>query len=195
MHLCLCFLSGFFPNSFKVCEAFLRHKMTLISPSILKKYGIPFDKVSSFFLKCTVCFHFNDWFDILNHLKIGPLLLFAFPEKVVFKGSHYPISLSPYTDYSGNWRVHRYISLWLPCWVQSWFQLCRIHKFCHRTLDRLWQSGNAGRLYRNIHWNRVAFIFGEKSVRCDCAVWESLRRRLNCEQTKWQRRPFSPPPF
>lgn len=39
------FLSGFFPNSFKGCEAFLRHKMTLISPSILKKYGIPFDKV------------------------------------------------------------------------------------------------------------------------------------------------------
>uniref|UniRef100_A0A8B9TPW9 Lysine-specific demethylase 4A n=1 Tax=Anas platyrhynchos TaxID=8839 RepID=A0A8B9TPW9_ANAPL len=28
------------------CEAFLRHKMTLISPSILKKYGIPFDKVT-----------------------------------------------------------------------------------------------------------------------------------------------------
>lgn len=41
------FLSGFFPNSFKGCEAFLRHKMTLISPSILKKYGIPFDKVGS----------------------------------------------------------------------------------------------------------------------------------------------------
>uniref|UniRef100_A0A8D3DVV9 Lysine-specific demethylase 4B n=1 Tax=Scophthalmus maximus TaxID=52904 RepID=A0A8D3DVV9_SCOMX len=37
--------TGFFPNSFKGCEAFLRHKMTLISPSILKKYGIPFDKV------------------------------------------------------------------------------------------------------------------------------------------------------
>ncbi|KAA8589908.1 hypothetical protein FQN60_013273 [Etheostoma spectabile] len=28
------------------CEAFLRHKMTLISPSILKKYGIPFEKVT-----------------------------------------------------------------------------------------------------------------------------------------------------
>lgn len=39
-------LTGFFPNSFKGCEAFLRHKMTLISPSILKKYGIPFDKVT-----------------------------------------------------------------------------------------------------------------------------------------------------
>ncbi|XP_017281250.1 lysine-specific demethylase 4C isoform X2 [Kryptolebias marmoratus] len=38
--------TGFFPNSFKSCEAFLRHKMTLISPSILKKYGIPFDKIT-----------------------------------------------------------------------------------------------------------------------------------------------------
>lgn len=48
VNVCVCacmFLSGFFPNSFKGCEAFLRHKMTLISPSILKKYGIPFDKV------------------------------------------------------------------------------------------------------------------------------------------------------
>ncbi|KAJ8000531.1 hypothetical protein DPEC_G00181080 [Dallia pectoralis] len=38
--------TGFFPNSFKGCEAFLRHKMTLISPSILKKYSIPFDKIT-----------------------------------------------------------------------------------------------------------------------------------------------------
>ncbi|XP_036439641.1 lysine-specific demethylase 4C isoform X4 [Colossoma macropomum] len=38
--------TGFFPNSFKSCEAFLRHKMTLISPSVLKKYGIPFDKIT-----------------------------------------------------------------------------------------------------------------------------------------------------
>ncbi|KAG7239227.1 hypothetical protein INR49_029893, partial [Caranx melampygus] len=33
------------PNS-QNCEAFLRHKMTLISPSILKKYGIPFEKIT-----------------------------------------------------------------------------------------------------------------------------------------------------
>ncbi|RXM35007.1 Lysine-specific demethylase 4A [Acipenser ruthenus] len=37
---------GFFPGSAQNCEAFLRHKMTLISPSILKKYGIPFDKIT-----------------------------------------------------------------------------------------------------------------------------------------------------
>uniref|UniRef100_A0A8D0KYH1 [histone H3]-trimethyl-L-lysine(9) demethylase n=1 Tax=Strix occidentalis caurina TaxID=311401 RepID=A0A8D0KYH1_STROC len=37
---------GFFPSNSEGCDAFLRHKMTLISPSILKKYGIPFDKVT-----------------------------------------------------------------------------------------------------------------------------------------------------
>nr|XP_055061475.1 lysine-specific demethylase 4C isoform X2 [Misgurnus anguillicaudatus] len=37
---------GFFPNSYKSCEAFLRHKMTVISPSVLKKYSIPFDKIT-----------------------------------------------------------------------------------------------------------------------------------------------------
>ncbi|KAL7387000.1 hypothetical protein ABVT39_016858 [Epinephelus coioides] len=38
--------TGFFPGSSQNCEAFLRHKMTLISPSILKKYGIPFEKIT-----------------------------------------------------------------------------------------------------------------------------------------------------
>lgn len=37
---------GFFPGSSQGCDAFLRHKMTLISPSILKKYSIPFDRVT-----------------------------------------------------------------------------------------------------------------------------------------------------
>ncbi|KAI5640820.1 jmjC domain, hydroxylase domain-containing protein [Phthorimaea operculella] len=31
--------SGFFPTSAKTCQAFLRHKMTLISPQILKQYS------------------------------------------------------------------------------------------------------------------------------------------------------------
>ncbi|KAJ7412514.1 hypothetical protein BTVI_46138 [Pitangus sulphuratus] len=37
---------GFFPSSSQGCDAFLRHKITLISPSILKNYGIPFDKIT-----------------------------------------------------------------------------------------------------------------------------------------------------
>ncbi|XP_038075138.1 lysine-specific demethylase 4A-like isoform X2 [Patiria miniata] len=38
--------SGFFPQSFQICPNFLRHKMTLISPQILKKYSIPYDKIT-----------------------------------------------------------------------------------------------------------------------------------------------------
>lgn len=39
--------NGFFPGSYQACQAFLRHKMTLISPQILKQYSIPYNKVSS----------------------------------------------------------------------------------------------------------------------------------------------------
>ncbi|XP_076440211.1 lysine-specific demethylase 4A-like isoform X3 [Babylonia areolata] len=37
---------GFFPGSFQACPAFLRHKMTLISPHILKKFSIPVNKIT-----------------------------------------------------------------------------------------------------------------------------------------------------
>ncbi|XP_009901191.2 lysine-specific demethylase 4C [Dryobates pubescens] len=37
---------GFFPSISEGCNAFLRHKITLISPTVLKNYGIPFDKVT-----------------------------------------------------------------------------------------------------------------------------------------------------
>lgn len=36
---------GFFPECHEECSSFLRHKMTLISPSVLKQYSIPFNKV------------------------------------------------------------------------------------------------------------------------------------------------------
>lgn len=35
-----------FPASYNTCSAFLRHKMTLISPHILKQHNIPFDKIT-----------------------------------------------------------------------------------------------------------------------------------------------------
>ncbi|CAG5057125.1 unnamed protein product [Parnassius apollo] len=38
--------SGFFPTSAKTCQAFLRHKMTLISPQILKQYSVPVNKMT-----------------------------------------------------------------------------------------------------------------------------------------------------
>lgn len=37
--------AGFFPGSSTQCAAFLRHKMTIISPNILRKYSIPYDKI------------------------------------------------------------------------------------------------------------------------------------------------------
>ncbi|XP_060556454.1 uncharacterized protein LOC132717074 isoform X2 [Ruditapes philippinarum] len=37
---------GFFPTSFQACPAFLRHKMTLISPKVLRQYSIPYDKIT-----------------------------------------------------------------------------------------------------------------------------------------------------
>ncbi|XP_072030624.1 LOW QUALITY PROTEIN: lysine-specific demethylase 4C-like [Amphiura filiformis] len=38
--------SGFYPQNFQVCSNFLRHKMTVISPHILKKYSIPVNKIT-----------------------------------------------------------------------------------------------------------------------------------------------------
>lgn len=40
----------YFPASYRSCNAYLRHKMTLISPQILRQHNIPFDKV-----RLTVC--------------------------------------------------------------------------------------------------------------------------------------------
>lgn len=38
--------SGFFPGSFQSCSQFLRHKMTVISPQVLRKFSIPYDKIT-----------------------------------------------------------------------------------------------------------------------------------------------------
>jgi [histone H3]-trimethyl-L-lysine9/36 demethylase len=35
-----------FPENYQICNAFLRHKMTLISPQVLKQHGIPFNKIT-----------------------------------------------------------------------------------------------------------------------------------------------------
>lgn len=37
--------NGFFSTNYQSCSAFLRHKMSLISPQILKQYSIPYNKV------------------------------------------------------------------------------------------------------------------------------------------------------
>ena len=43
---------GFFPECFEECPSFLRHKMTMISPSMLKQYSIPFNKVRTLAAPC-----------------------------------------------------------------------------------------------------------------------------------------------
>lgn len=40
--------TGFFPSDASTCSAFLRHKMTIISPHMLKQYSIPFNKVRNY---------------------------------------------------------------------------------------------------------------------------------------------------
>uniref|UniRef100_A0A7R9CNP2 [histone H3]-trimethyl-L-lysine(9) demethylase n=1 Tax=Timema cristinae TaxID=61476 RepID=A0A7R9CNP2_TIMCR len=38
--------NGFFPEAYKACPAFLRHKMSLISPQVMKKYSIPYNRIT-----------------------------------------------------------------------------------------------------------------------------------------------------
>lgn len=59
LSILLSIFAGFFPGSSQGCDAFLRHKMTLISPSILKKYGIPFDRASGALSRVLCVFFFS----------------------------------------------------------------------------------------------------------------------------------------
>lgn len=121
-----CLLLGFFPGSSQNCEAFLRHKMTLISPSILKKYGIPFDKV---------------WWE---YMFIHCFTLYSIPKQSMYMAVTNYLNTSP-LDYSGGGGVHGNFPLCLSCWFQPWFQLCRIHQLCHREMDWVWQASDFGK--------------------------------------------------
>lgn len=61
--------SGFFPPSYQSCPAFLRHKMSLISPQILRQYSIPCNKVS-FKLPFNVKVYLNRIFTKLPKLEV-----------------------------------------------------------------------------------------------------------------------------
>ena len=39
--------TAMFPSEARQCPAFLRHKSILLSPQLLKKHGVPFNRVSS----------------------------------------------------------------------------------------------------------------------------------------------------
>ncbi len=57
-------LLGFFPDCYEDCQSFLRHKMTMISPSVLRQYSIPFNKV---------CMQLYTLVDCVNVLLVGRL--------------------------------------------------------------------------------------------------------------------------
>lgn len=53
--------NSFFPADFSACPAYLRHKMSVISPQLLAKNSIPYDKVIDslyeMLLKYFICFY------------------------------------------------------------------------------------------------------------------------------------------
>lgn len=49
-----------------------------------------------------------------------------------------------FSDHPGSWGVYDHISLWLPRWLQSRLQLCRVDQLRHFALDRLRENGNTG---------------------------------------------------
>lgn len=69
--------NGFFPANYQNCQAFLRHKMTLISPQILKQYSIPCNRVgrqfvTSFNLNKFIISIFSFCFDVrINNYCCG----------------------------------------------------------------------------------------------------------------------------
>lgn len=56
---------SYFPASHKSCNAYLRHKMTLISPEVLRRHEIPFNRV------CWECFFFRYIYNFLNILFVS----------------------------------------------------------------------------------------------------------------------------
>lgn len=80
---------GFFPGSAQSCEAFLRHKMTVISPFILKKYGIPFDKITQeageFMITFPYAYHagFNHGFNCAESTNFATLRWIEYGKQAV----------------------------------------------------------------------------------------------------------------
>jgi len=50
---------GFFPGSASECPEFLRHKMTIISPQVLRRFSIPFNKITQYEGEFMITFPFG----------------------------------------------------------------------------------------------------------------------------------------
>ncbi|XP_070563071.1 lysine-specific demethylase 4A-like [Ptychodera flava] len=79
--------AGFFPSSFQGCANFLRHKMTLISPHILKQYSIPFNKITQeageFMITFPYGYHsgFNHGFNCAESTNFGSVRWIEFGKR------------------------------------------------------------------------------------------------------------------
>lgn len=102
--------------------------MTLISPSILKKYGIPFEKV---------------------------FIRYSFMVLSIWTHKNHPIAVTnfwmTFVDHTGSRWVHDHVPLRLSCWFQPWFQLCWVYQLCHGEVDRVRQAGNFGEDQKGQH--------------------------------------------
>lgn len=73
-----------FEASYRVCASFLRHKLTLIRPDILKQYNIPFDKVTQNENEILITFPFGYHAGFNNGLNCAESLNFATPRWVEY---------------------------------------------------------------------------------------------------------------
>ncbi|XP_077980829.1 lysine-specific demethylase 4C-like [Glandiceps talaboti] len=81
--------AGFFPSSFQGCSNFLRHKMTLISPHILRQYSIPYNKITQeageFMITFPYGYHagFNHGFNCAESTNFGSLRWIEFGKRAM----------------------------------------------------------------------------------------------------------------
>lgn len=97
---------GFFSDNFKECPAFLRHKMTLISPQILKQYSIPHDKVN------------NEIITLTQFLQL--LLKTKFPPQITQESGEFMITF-PYGYHCGfnhGYNCAESTNFAMPRWVE-----------------------------------------------------------------------------
>lgn len=147
LHWWFSLFPGFFPGNAQSCEAFLRHKMTLISPSILKKYGIPFEKVTFHLLCAAISNKAANYF--INKQKIN-LKSYTMMWKICVTvqakrctSSCCYVSLLC-SGHPGGRAVHCDIPVWLPRRFQPWIQLCWVDQLRHPAMDRLRKTGDTG---------------------------------------------------
>ena len=109
--------SSLFPRSSKKCQAFLRHKEHLISPKVLKKHSVPFDRV-------------RFYYSTNNKFGVRGRKYFFYKYFLLFF----------LADYARRGRDNDNFSLRLSRWLQPWVQLRGVDKFRLGAVDRVWKK-------------------------------------------------------